>query len=111
MAENDAGNTAVMRKALEELVKFTCDSCNERFCEDDVEEEDGIHHCSPCNAIIKARAALAATPRNCDVYDVEDGVTECMQAIDAAWHEIDTIRATIAWMLATAEGKETPNGL
>lgn len=40
--------------------------------------------------------------RNCDIYNVEDGAAECMQAIDAAWHEIDTIRATISWMLATA---------
>lgn len=65
MAEN--GNVAALREALEELMKFTCNSCNERYCEEDVEEEDGTRYCSPCNAIIKARAALAAPVRNCDV--------------------------------------------
>ena len=51
------------------------------------------------------RAALSAPARNCDSCDdVDAAVAACMQAIDAAWHEIDTIRATIGWMLAPAEG-------
>lgn len=51
-------------------------------------------------------AALAAPARNCDSCDdVEAVVASCMQAIDAAWHEIDTIRATISWMLAPAKPK------
>jgi len=51
------------------------------------------------------RAALSAPARNCDSCDdVDAAVAACMQAIDAAWHEIDTIRDTIGWMLAPAEG-------
>lgn len=56
-----------LREALEELIKFTCGSCEQRFCEDDVEEEDGIRIPIPCSAIIKAREALAEPVRNCDV--------------------------------------------
>ena len=34
------GNMAAIREALEELMKFTCNSCERRLCEDDAEEED-----------------------------------------------------------------------
>lgn len=91
------GNAAAMRAALEGIVRIA-------------EEWDtpGIHavQATLYRILEAARAALAAPPRNCDSYDVENGVTACMQAIDAAWHEIDTIRATIDWLLAPAEGGE-----
>lgn len=104
MAGNDAGNVAAMRKAL---VFFVHDFASFR---EDVEH--GNLHMLQCMDFVKGfiplmESAIAAPPRNCDVYDVEDGAAECMQAIDAAWHEIDTIRATIGWMLATAKGKGT----
>lgn len=68
----EAGNSAAMRDALKELMEFTCNSCERRLCEDDVEEEDGQRSYVPCSAILKARAALAAPPRNCDVGTAEE---------------------------------------
>jgi len=56
-----------MREALGELMEFTCNSCERRFCEEYVEEDDGRGIPSPCSAIIKARNALAAPRRNCEV--------------------------------------------
>lgn len=73
---HNPGNAAAMREAIEELMKFTCNSCERRLCEDDAEEEDGQRVPSPCSEIIKARAALAAPPRNCDVYDAKTAEKE-----------------------------------
>ena len=56
-----------LREALKELITFTCNSCEQRYCEDDCEEEDGVSIPLPCNAIIKAREAIALPRRNCDV--------------------------------------------
>ena len=56
-----------LRKALEELMKFTCASCNERYCEYDCEEEGWQRAPVPCSAILKARDALAMTKRNLEV--------------------------------------------
>ena len=60
----NSGNAASMRDALVELMQFTCNSCQERFCESDCEEEDGQCVPVPCSAILKARAALAEPARN-----------------------------------------------
>ena len=100
MAEQ--GNVAAMREALEELMKFTCNSCNERFCEEDIEEEDGTRYCSPCNAIIKARNALSAPARNCDRFATkEDAYDEFMGGADSVvgdhWRFAE-------WLFAKAEG-------
>ena len=65
-----ACNAAAMREALVELMKFACNCCQERYCEEDIEEEDGQRIPIPCSAIIKARAALAAPARNCDRFYV-----------------------------------------
>ena len=68
----EANSNEVLREALEELMKFTCNCCQERYCEEDVEEEDGQRIPSPCSVIIKARAALALPRRQCDVGTAEE---------------------------------------
>jgi hypothetical protein len=60
------GNAAAMRAALEHLIEFTCNSCENRLCEDDVEYVEGKAYTSLCGAIIEAKNALSAPARNCD---------------------------------------------
>ena len=69
-----AGNAAALREAVENLVAFACDTCKERLCEDDAADgEDGQpRDAQPCNAILKARDAIAAQARNCDVGTTEE---------------------------------------
>lgn len=71
-SEAHIGNAAAVREALEDLMKFTCNCCQERYCEEDVEEEDGQRIPSPCSVIIKARDALNLGLRNCDVGTAEE---------------------------------------
>lgn len=69
----EASNLQELKDAAIELMKFTCNSCEQRFCEEDVEEEDGQSVPSPCSAIIRMRNALSANPlRNCDVGTAEE---------------------------------------
>lgn len=69
----EASNLQELKDAAIELMKFTCASCEQRFCEEDVEEEDGQRVPSPCSAIIRMRNALSANPiRNCDVGTAEE---------------------------------------
>ena len=64
----EASNLQELKDAATELMRFTCNSCERRYCEDDLEEEDGRSVPSPCSAIIRMRNALSANPiRNCDV--------------------------------------------
>jgi len=65
----EANNMNAIRDALVELMQFTCNSCQERLCESDCEEGGSP---VPCSAILKARAALALPPRNCDVGTAEE---------------------------------------
>ena len=37
----EASNLQELKDAATELMRFTCNSCERRFCEEDVEEEDG----------------------------------------------------------------------
>lgn len=85
------GNAAAMREALE-------------FAEDE------LWALGAFDSSKRVAAALSVPARNCDIYDAENGVAECMQEIDAAWHEIDTIRATIGWMLAPAKPETKGEG-
>ena len=64
----EASNLQELKDAATELMRFTCNLCERRFCEEDVEEEDGQRVPSPCSAIVRMRNALSANPiRNCDV--------------------------------------------
>lgn len=80
----EASNLQELKDAAIELMKFTCNSCERRFCEEDVEEEDGQSVPSPCSAIIRMRNALSANPiRNCDLPLVVDGPAN--NNADKAW--------------------------
>jgi len=69
----EASNLQELKDAATELMRFTCNSCERRFCEDDSEEEDGQSSPSPCSAIIRMRNALSSNPlRNCDVGTAEE---------------------------------------
>lgn len=69
----EASNLQELKDAAAELMRFTCNSCERRFCEEDIEEEDGRSAPSPCSAIIRMRNALSANPiRNCDVGTPEE---------------------------------------
>lgn len=95
LVENLAGcgNASALRKALEDTEELL-----EHFAKPGTMLHGAFYLHMRDN-----RAALAGPARNCDIYDAENGAAECMQAIDAAWYEIDTIRATIGWMLASVE--------
>lgn len=113
--QEPVGNAAKLREALEELMKFTCNSCERRLCEDDAEEEDGQIVSSPCSAIIGARNALAAPPRNCDVPFRVEGTT--WNIADKAWRvfrqthpdayfDTPNLVRCIEWLFAHAESEE-----
>jgi hypothetical protein len=66
-ALSEATSVEALRAALEKLMKFTCECCRERYCEEPEEFEDGQGYSLPCNAILEARHALEKPLRNCDV--------------------------------------------
>ena len=69
----EASNLKELKDAATELMRFTCNSCERRFCEEDAEEEDGQSVPSLCGPIIRMRNALSANPiRNCDVGTAEE---------------------------------------
>lgn len=69
----EVSNLQELKDAATELMRFTCSSCERRFCEEDAEEEDGRSVPSPCSVIIRMRNALSANPiRNCDVGTAEE---------------------------------------
>lgn len=71
----EASNLQELKDAAIELMKFTCNSCEQRFCEEDIEEEDGQRVSSPCSAIIRMRNALSANPIcNCNVGSAQEQI-------------------------------------
>ena len=71
----ESSNLQELKDAAIELIRFTCNSCERRLCEEDAEEEDGRSVPSPCSAIIRMRNALSANPlRQCDVGTAEEQV-------------------------------------
>ncbi len=107
--KTEVGDYAKLREALEELMKFTCNSCERRLCEDDAEEEDAQIVPSPCSAIIGARNALAAPPRNCDIYLTEEAVDAATATVRdcGACSRIDMeapcVFCMVRWLLAPAK--------
>jgi len=94
----DTGNATALREALEGVLSALADAGFHPYVYGDPLAE----------AVIKARAALAAPPRNCDKYADEDDAF-------AAWHDslkdgdIVSVRNALRWLFST-EGKEASNG-
>lgn len=92
------GNAAKMREALS-------DACYAMF--NFLKTQNGSYE-EMANALDKAKAALAAPPRNCDCYRDEDDAF-------AAWHnsladgDVVSVRNAFRWLFAK-EGKEASNG-
>ena len=86
---NRLGNAAKMREALEEISREIWESIDP-FCNDDC--------CKPKRELAKiADAALADTPRNCDVL-TKDEVLEMLK--DRSFSKEDTIE----WLYDEAKG-------
>lgn len=83
-----ASNLQELKDAAAELMRFTCNSCERRFCEEDIEEEDGRSAPSPCSAIIRMRNALSANPiRNCDVGTADEQIARFNEFCDSEWQD------------------------
>ena len=97
----EASNLQELKDAAAELMRFTCNSCERRFCEEDIEEEDGRSAPSPCSAIIRMRNALSANPiRNCDVGTPEEQGERCLAQLNEWRRKSDgkkLITAIMAW--------------
>ena len=117
----EANNVKAMREALEDMMKFTCNCCQERYCEEDVEEEDGQRIPSPCSVIIKARDALNLGRRNCDrfaneadarkafivwyntVYELNGDKWNEVSICDLKHNVNDILQDYIEWLFSPAE--------
>lgn len=103
-----SSNHQKLHEALEELMKFTCNSCERRLCEDDAEEEDGLRVPSPCTAIIRARNALSAPPRNCDRFCTASEAKKEFMTIEELpegcgdWDMREWFRRCLEWLFAPA---------
>lgn len=96
-----ASNLQELKDAAAELMRFKCNSCERRFCEEDIEEEDGRSAPSPCSAIIRMRNALSANPiRNCDVGTPEEQGERCLAQFNEwrnEWRRKKLITAIMTW--------------
>ena len=102
----EASNLQELKDAAIELMKFTCNSCEQRFCEDDIEEEDGQRVPSPCSAIIRMRNALSANPiRNCDIGSPDEQEKRFKEFCDAHW-SINNVDSECAGCPLTIDGAE-----
>jgi len=100
------GDVAKLREALEFCVKGMCG-----YCRMDAEARGMTTECvNGCEALLMAKAALAAPPRNCDVI----GNTGRALAVHGfptksnPWGEGEWLKL-IDWLLATAKEKEGGN--
>ena len=81
----EASNLQELKEATEELIKFCCNSCSDRYCEDEADEEGWSRAPSLCSAISRARKAINANPiRQCDVGTPEE---QAVRFRDAMVHE------------------------
>ena len=97
------GNAAAMRKALDGMLILACGICaNKNGCEDGRIER--------CGLVKKARAAIAAPPRNCDFYDTktdaETGFVEETGEDDRAQHYWQVFAN---WLFAPASERKGGN--
>lgn len=109
--KRERGDAAKLREALEFCVKGMCG-----FCRMDAEARGMTTECvNGCEALRKAKAALSAPPRNCDVPLVVDGPAD--NNADKAWlvfkqhnpdayFDVPGLLRCIDWLLAPATEKE-----
>ena len=88
----EANNMKAMREALAGLIDGICFHC------DLSEDCKG----APCEKMQKAKAALAAPPRNCDLYDNES----CRMAYHLHGDGTMTMQAFADWLFAPATEQE-----
>lgn len=102
------GDAAKLREALEFCVKGMCG-----FCRMDAEARGMTTECvNGCEALRKAKAALAAPPRNCDIHtDFNDAIMTL--ANKRNWHDgkwnSERYCILASWLLAPATEKEGGN--
>lgn len=109
----ERGDCAKLREALEAAVErliriVGCD--HYKFCRDEhhCEFKTTIGECGKkriCETIFKAQDALAAPPRNCDVYDNES----CRMAYHLHGDGLMTMQAFADWLFAPATETEGGN--
>lgn len=87
------GNAAALREALREAIGETCAGCK-RDCDDCMNLKSGW--------MKKAKAALSAPPRNCDVGTAEEQGERCMAQFDQ-WRRKGDGRKLITAIMAWAQ--------
>ena len=106
----EASNLQELKDAATELMRFTCNSCEQRFCEEDVEEEDGQRVSSPCGVIIRMRNALSANPiRNCDRFKTKEEAAIAFANEKKQWipqRVLWELTPWLDWLFATAKEGE-----
>ena len=96
-------NAAAMRAALEHLMEFTCNSCENRLCEDDVEYVEGQAFQSSCGAIIEARKALAAPARNVDKLETKEAALAALKERFPVEENFAGFEMAVEWLLDTQD--------
>ena len=106
--KRERGDCAKLREALKLCAKGMCG-----FCIMDAEARGMSTECvNGCEALRKAKAALAAPPRNCDKYATYN---DAMQAFDAFVREqgklgfINLYTESFKWLFASATEKKGDN--
>ena len=83
----EASNLQELKEATEELIKFCRNSCSDRYCEDEADEEGWGRAPSLCSAISRARKAINANPiRQCDVGTPEEQSERMEKAVCSKHH-------------------------
>ena len=105
LEKSPAGNTAALREALKLCVEQTC-----KQCRDDAAMHGNHAPClNGCETINRAKAALAAPARNCDIaqdwlhdlYVNFKPPADVKREMPPEW--VDAVMAFCRWLVATAQ--------
>lgn len=99
----EANNMAAMREVLEYLLKERdiLDFCHNNLGSKTWEDWDKVYKVLR-ETIEKAMCALAARPRNCDIYtDIDSAFRACQEDRGYLKSPIDERRSVISFMLST----------
>lgn len=102
---SQVGNAAAMREALYAITLIDTRMLKRLLCElVEADIFDGGQIRNTIHAVEKARQAISAPPRNCDIYDAES----CRMAYHLHGDGLMTMQAFADWLFAPAEegGKE-----